>query len=262
MVLISKPSAKSVSQAIFKELELVKKPVVVCFLDGEEPKDLPHHVSFVKGLYEAAEAAVSKSKGEAMKPKALLDGFEVNHYKNKLNSNQKNLRGLFCGGTLTAEALSILRDEVPGLKSNVAKREDEKLNFTGSNKGNVLMDLGEDEFTVGRPHPMIEPSLRNDHILREASDPSVGVILMDYELGYGSHEDPAGVSLTAINKARENAKKEGREIIFVGYICGTELDKQDYKLQKRLLIEEGILMFDSNKEAALAAGMIIGEGGK
>lgn len=258
MVLISKPPAKSVSEAIFKELEQVKKPVVVCFLDGEEPKDMPDHVKFVKGLYEAAEVAVSLSKGESLSPKVLLEGFDAQSYKKKLNAKQKNLRGLYCGGTLTAEALSILRNELKdGIKSNVAKREDEKLKFTGNNTGNVLMDLGEDEFTVGRPHPMIEPSLRNDHILREAKDPSVGVILMDYELGYGSHEDPAGVSLTAINKAREIAATEGREIIFVGYICGTELDRQDYKLQKRLLSEEGILMFDSNKEAALAAGKII-----
>ncbi len=258
MVLVSKPPAKSVGEKIFQELNQVKKPVVVCFLDGEAPKDLPGHIYFVKGLFEAAEAAVSLSQGKSLTKTPLLEGFDVSVFKSKLNENQKYLRGLYCGGTLTAETLSILRDQIGGVTSNVAKKVEEKLNFKAGYKGNVLIDLGEDEFTVGRPHPMIEPSLRNDHILREAKDPSVGVILLDFELGYGSHEDPAGVTLTAINEAREAAKVEGREIVFVGYVLGTELDKQDYKLQRRLLKEEGILIFDSNREAALAAGMIIG----
>ena len=258
IVLVSKPPAKAIAEKILSAVEKVEKPVVICFLDGEEPEVHLDRVHFVSGLYEAAEAAVSVLSGNSGEKKTLLEGFDPAPYKAKLNEHQKSVRALYCGGTLCAETLSILREKLGSVKSNVGKKPGEKLKSGESYTGHVLLDLGEDEFTNGKPHPMIEPSLRNDHIIREASDKEVGVILLDYELGYGSHDEAPQVSLKAIERARKAAEAEGREIIFIGYILGTELDKQDYKLQRRLLKEEGILVFDSNKEAALAASMIIG----
>ena len=256
LVLVSKPPAKVIADRIYEELKKVEKPVVVCFLDGKPHEDTPDHVHFVSGLYEAAEKAVSLLKGEEAS-KTLLEGFDPAPYAGRLKSTQENVRALYGGGTLCAEALTILREKLGKVKSNVAKKPEEKLSGEAAETGHVLLDLGEDEYTNGKPHPMIEPSLRNEHILHAARDPKTAVILMDYELGYGSHDAAVEVSLKAIEKARALAAEEGREIVFAAYVLGTELDKQDYKLQRRLLKENGILVFDSNREAALAAAAIV-----
>ena len=182
---------------------------------------------------------------------------EVDRQKERLQPEQKDIRGLFCGGTLTAEALSILRKEGLSLKSNVAKKAEEKLQSVSQSVGNTLLDLGDDEFTLGKPHPMIEPSLRNGRILQEAADPATAVLYLDFELGYGSHADPVGVSIEVIREAKLLAEKEGRFLPVVAYICGTDLDKQDITTQTRMLTEAGVLVADSNKEAALLAARLI-----
>ena len=256
LLLVSKPPAKSIADKIFETIKKIEKPVVVCFLDGEPVEGLPEHVHFAKGLYEGAELAVSLLQPEKEK-KVLLSGFDPKPYSDLLSEKQTDLRGLYCGGTLCAEGLSILRDALGPVKSNVAKKSEEKLTDGVKTKGHVLLDLGEDEYTNGKPHPMIEPSLRNEHILREAAKEETGVILLDFELGYGSHDEAVEVTLKAIEKAKILAEKDDRHLVFVAYVLGTDFDKQDYHLQKRLLREHGILVFDSNKEAALAAAMIM-----
>ena len=123
-------------------------------------------------------------------------------------------------------------------------------------EANTIIDLGDDAFTVGRPHPMIEPELRNDRLLAEALDPETAVVLLDFELGYGSHEDPAGVALEAIRAAQEKNRAAGREVLCVGYILGTDSDFQNYAAQRAALEEAGVLVAGSNLDAvrmALAA---------
>ena len=117
--------------------------------------------------------------------------------------------------------------------------------------------MGDDEFTNGRPHPMIEPALRNDIIAEQGSDPTVGVVLLDFELGFGSHDDPVGQTLPAIRAARAAAAEEGRELAFVGYVCATEGDKQGLAAQTALLEQEGVIVARSNREAALLAASIL-----
>ena len=91
-------------------------------------------------------------------------------------------------------------------------------------RGHVCVDLGEDEFTQGRLHPMIDPSLRNRRILQEARDPATAVILLDIVLGYGAHPDPAGATVEAIREAQHLAAAAGRHLVFVASVCGTEGD--------------------------------------
>lgn len=249
IVLVSKPPAKSVEHKILEEVKNVEKPVVICFLDGDkEEKDSKAH--FVHGMYEAAQKAVSLSGVEVLKEKHNNLDSVIEKEKSSLNEEQKYFRGLFCGGTLCAEALSDLRNNFKNIKSNVAKVENEKLEDIHNYSGNVLLDLGEDEFTVGKPHPMIEPTLRLERILKEAKDKEVGVILMDFELGYGSHEDPVGVTIDTMKQAKEIAESEGRNLIFVAYICGTDIDKQNYDEQRKMLEDNGVLIAESNIDAA------------
>lgn len=250
IVLISKPPAKSVEEKILEEVEKVDKPVVICFIDGDENQKDHNNIHFVQGLYEAAEKSVELVNNEELKVSSKGDKFNIEELKSKLKPEQKYFRGLFSGGTLCGEALSVLRGKLGNIQSNVSSEEYEKLEDLEEYSGNVLLDLGEDEFTQGKPHPMIDPSLRLEKIVEEAYDEEVGVILMDFVLGYGSHEDPAGASIESIREAREIANDSGRDLIFVAYICGTELDSQNYSQQKEALEDEGVVVTESNLEAA------------
>jgi len=251
ILLVSKPPAKSVEKKILDEVRLVNKPVVICFLDGNKEEEKSSNAKFVYGLYDAAREAVELSgvKIEEMENNEKVF-VEARKLKETLNKEQRYFRGLFCGGTLCAEALSVLRDNFDNIKSNAAKKENEKLENIRVYSGNVLLDLGEDEFTVGKPHPMIEPALRLDNIVKQAKDETVGVILLDFELGYGSHDSPVGITIDAIKEAKEIADKGGRNIIFVAYICGTDMDKQNYEAQRKMLKDAGVLIANSNAEAA------------
>jgi hypothetical protein len=124
-------------------------------------------------------------------------------------------------------------------------------------EGHTLVDLGDDVFTRGRPHPMIDHRLRNERIVQEAADPSVAVILLDVVLGYGSHPDPAAEMRAALSQARDLARKAGREIAFVGQVCGTEADPQNLNRQSAALAGMGMLLANSNAQAVRLAARIV-----
>lgn len=258
IVLISKPPAKNVQADILNIVKDIKKSVVVCFIEGDSSEVEKVGAIFANSLEDTAMKAVELSgiKPEIDNSTEQLDRIIADE-KNKLNNDQKYLRGLFCGGTMCAEALYVLREQVVGIKSNVANKEEEKVQDITKSEGNMLLDLGDDEFTVGKPHPMIDPALRLERIVKEAKDQSVGVILLDFELGYGSHEDPVGITIPAIKKAKEIAAGEGRHIVFVGYICGTKQDIQSYDKQRQMLEAEGVILAHSNVQAANIAATIL-----
>jgi FdrA protein len=122
--------------------------------------------------------------------------------------------------------------------------------------GHSCVDLGEDEFTQGRLHPMIDPSLRNRRIVQEALDPETAVILLDVVLGYGAHPDPAGAASEAIREAHRLARDAGRHLAFVGSVCGTEADPQRLSRQEATLIDAGVVVLPDNASAARLAGLI------
>jgi FdrA protein len=137
------------------------------------------------------------------------------------------VRGLYCGGTLCAEAELIFRAK--GLA------------------GHAFVDLGGDEFTRGRPHPMIEPEMRNDHLKRALADPAVDLVLLDVVLGYGAHPNPAGILL----------KNDLSKKAVVASVTGTEQDPQVWSRQVAILREAGVIVAASNAHAAeLAAALV------
>ena len=115
----------------------------------------------------------------------------------------------------------------------------------------TLIDLGDDTFTVGRPHPMIDPATRNERIAAELTDPEVAVLLFDVVLGYGSHPDPAGALVEALGNERQ--------CVVVASITGTSGDYQNYEIQKQKLIDAGVLVMPSNYHAAMCAANIINQ---
>ncbi|MCX7706707.1 MAG: FdrA family protein, partial [Anaerolineae bacterium] len=110
--------------------------------------------------------------------------------------------------------------------------------------------------TQGRPHPMIDPSLRNRRIVQEARDPATAVILLDIVLGYGAHPDPAGATVPAIREAQRIAAEADRRIIFIASVCGTEGDPQVLSRQEAALREADVIVLPDNASAARLAGLI------
>jgi len=114
-----------------------------------------------------------------------------------------------------------------------------------------MIDLGADEFTRGRPHPMIEPAVRDRPLADALADPAVGVILLDIVLGYGGHPDPAG------HLAGFLASRHRRQLI-VASVTGTDRDPQPRSAQVQKLTEAGVLVAESNADAAELAIKAIG----
>jgi hypothetical protein len=167
------------------------------------------------------------------------------------------LRALFCGGTLGHEALAILVRSGLEVRSNLQKAGPLRISGTEREGGHVLLDLGDEIFTQGRPHPMIEPVLRNERLAAEMADPEAGLLLFDVVLGYGSHPDPAGVLVRGIENARQIARGRGQSILPIASVTGTPDDPQDYHAQVRRLEEAGVAVVADNRTAAeLAASLL------
>ncbi len=260
IVLVSKPPAKTVAEKILDQVSKCSKPVVVCFINAAQADRPNEQVYFATSLENAAYKAVQLAEG-----KQKFDG-ECEHTalvemaadrKAKLTSGQKYVRGLFCGGTLCDEAMYIVKDKVGTVYSNIAKQPEAKLSDPHTSKEHTFIDLGDDVFTVGRPHPMIEPGLRLPRLLQEAKDPSVAVIIMDIMIGYGSHVDPAGITLPAIIEAKRIAQQEGRHLEIIAYVCGTDKDPQSRLEQEQKLAAAGVTLAKSNARAAYLAAAIV-----
>lgn len=250
IVLISKPPVSEVKERIMKALEKVNKPIVIYFIDSYEDSSR-ENIIFAKSLYDTAYKAVHYKEDA----RELL---EVDKDRFAFSPDQKYIRGLFCGGTLCLEALSVIRESGLEVYSNIAKLEGEKLENPNSSRANSVIDLGDDFFTNGKPHPMIEPSIRLDKIIEEAKDKETKVILMDFEIGYGAHKDPVGTTLDYISKAREIGKADNRDIAFVAYVLGTDKDIQGLKKQEDMLKDAGVIIAKSNIEAVNIAINICG----
>jgi FdrA protein len=242
VVLISKPPAASVASAILNAVRGASKPVVVNFLGGD-PAAVRTVGAHPAATFEAAaRAATALATGADPTTLAAAPDTELNRTADaaakRLAPGQTAVRGLFSGGSLAGEAKLILK----GLRSESAH--------------DLVLDLGDDEYTVGRPHPMIDPRLRNEHIVSAAGDPEVAVILLDVVLGYGSHPDPAGALAPAIAEAREAAAAAGRHLAVVASVCGTRNDPQDLGRQEETLASAGVILAPSNARAAAAAARI------
>jgi FdrA protein len=160
---------------------------------------------------------------------------------------------LFCGGTTGAEALVLLGRAGLQVHSNLHKKGELKIAGTEELGGHVLLDLGDDVFTQGRPHPMIEPALRNERLAVELEDPAVGLLLFDLVLGHGSHDDPAGVLVDGVRDALATRK----HLAAIASITGTDGDPQGFATQRQKLVDAGIVVMPDNRWASLLAAAVL-----
>ena len=249
ITLISKPPASNVYEKILQKLKTVSKPVVIGFIDGKKPENSPYyHASTL------AEAAYLSLKAIKLNPPVFEQLTEQQKLDAAANKKEKKLiRGLYCGGTLCSEGISIARKNLTGLYSNVSKKPEEHLDDVFHSKGHCFVDLGDDIFTNGRPHPMIEPTIRLERILQEANDPQVGVLLLDFELGYGSHDDPTGTHIEAL----QSFKAKRPDVPIIAYVCGTDGDSQQLSDQEQNLKAIGVRLASSHAQAIRYAVAII-----
>jgi FdrA protein len=250
IVLVSKPPAPKVAEDLLKAARKAGKPVVVDFIGYTPPAQRVGNLHFVRTFDEAAALAVELARGsEDITPELDIGRFA---------EGQRYLRGLFSGGTLAYEALLILQDYVPVVYSNAPlKKGHNVLENSLVSQENTIVDLGEDEFTVGRLHPMMDNTLRIQRLHQEAADPSVAVILLDVVLGYGSHPDPASELAPAIAEALDTAKKAGRYLEIVAVVVGTDLDPQGMEGQIEQLEAAGAWVETRNDVAVRYVGELI-----
>ncbi len=169
---------------------------------------------------------------------------------------QRYLRGLFSGGTLAYETLLVLEKYLPEVYSNAPLDKKYRLADSLVSQEHTIIDLGEDEFTVGRLHPMMDNDLRIRRLEMEANDPQVAIILLDVVLGYGAHLDPAAELVPAIIDAQEQAKSAGRYLEMVAILSGTDEDPQDLNDQIEQFEAAGVKVFTSNDAAASYVGRL------
>jgi hypothetical protein len=174
-----------------------------------------------------------------------------------LSEGQKYLRGLFSGGTLCDETLKLFTKEMGIIYSNIPLRPEYKMPDKKLGYKHSAIDLGDDEFTVGRPHPMIDSYTRQQAILDQSDEVDMAILLLDVVLGYGSNSDPAGSLVNPIQMAKKRFEDRKQYLCVVACLCGTQADPQDYKEQVRKLTDAGVVVMPSNAQAVRFAMKVL-----
>lgn len=264
IVLVSKPPESDVLEKISAVAKNAGKPVVAIFLGADKSVARKMGAYGAGTLEEAAYMAVALSKKVEMSeiapnPKARAEVYRaiVHDKAYRMSRSQKYLRGVFSGGTFAHEALMIASRSIGMIRSNITPDANLKLSDAWKSVEHTIVDLGEDEFTVGRPHPMIDYSLRRKRLAQEAADPEAACILFDVVLGFGSHEDPLAELVPEILEAQKLAQSQKRYIAFVASVTGTELDPQNRTRVVEGLEKVGVFVLPSNASAAECATLIV-----
>ena len=211
LLVLGKPPEPAAMKKVLEQAARCAKPVVIHFV-GARAEDIRRHSGEHPHLYpadslaEAGRLAVSLTGGRApaRTPEINPETREKIAEWSRVRAKERRfLRGVYTGGTLCAEAQAIIGRTVPGIRSNAPlDKAGGKMADPMKSQGHAVVDMGDDLFTRGKPHPMIEPDPRSARILQEAGDPETAVVLFDVVLGLGAHENPAGEAAGAIESAR------------------------------------------------------------
>lgn len=247
IVLVSKPPEKSVAAELLAMAAACGKPVVVDFIGYTPPARQMGLLHFASSLSDAAQLATNL---------AALQ--KTNSSVGTAPGNERDagfLRGLFSGGTLAYEAMLGLQVFLQPLYSNVPIIEEQRLEDPLRSRENTVLDLGEDVFTQGRLHPMMDNDLRLRRMAQEAADANVSLIMLDIVLGEGAHPDPASEIGPAVEQALDGARRAGRSLDFVAVVIGSDEDAQQLEAQIARMAEAGAIVFQDTVEAVNYARM-------
>ena len=243
--LIGKPPGRTVLPRLAGALQRIDKPCVVYFA-GAGRTDVGARVHVAATLEDASRAAVALARGQAPGARRFTladDEIErlVSEAARGLAAPRQHVRGVYAGGTLAYEAVALLGEQLADVAPSV----------TAAGSGHRVIDLGDDVFTLGRPHPMIDGRVRREWIDKEARDPTTAVLLLDVVLGHGTPADPAGEILPAIRSARS-----ARGVAVIASVCGTDADTPSRAAQAASLRAAGVIVMETNAQAARLAAAI------
>ncbi len=231
IVIVSKPPDADVAASLLAAARKTGKPVVINFIGYAAPTQRFDNLNFTQTLQESAEQAVA----------LLVDAKDTvtQSYKNSTPSKRTYLRGLFSGGTLAIETVRALMAFLGEVKTNVTGTGASLLDDPLISQGHTVLDLGEDVFTVGRLHPMIDNDLRVRRMRQEAAEPDVAMLLLDVVLGEGAHPDPASELAPVITEVRKKHKVDVAVLL-----VGTDEDPQGLEQQRKTLEVSGASIFN------------------
>ena len=255
IVVIGKPPAPAVRERVARALREVGKPAVVAMLGREVAAGRRGSLTTVVTLEDAAKAAVAALAGQPWAPgpfavEASDAPARVGAARRSLGPGQRAIRGLYAGGTLAHEAVLVLEALGETVATNLRP---------GASGVHHITDLGAEEFTVGRAHPMLDSTARVKAIDETADDPETAVLLLDVVLGHGVAADPAGDLAPALASVRATARARGRELVIVATVVGTPGDPQGLAGQIAQLERAGAWVLASNAQAVRAAACIAGD---
>ncbi|HAL74448.1 MAG TPA: hypothetical protein DCM45_05050 [Clostridiales bacterium] len=257
IVLISRHPGPSALQKVINRIKTCVKPVIICFMGCSPSEIKPSGKDYAANLEDAARLAL-QYVGSGLPAADLAALGEIARTEAAaMSGEQRYLRGLFCGGTFSEEALVTLTPMLGDIYSNTPLAENLRLARSTVSTRHSVIDYGDEEFTIGRPHPVIDTEPRGRGILREAADPETAVLLLDFILGPAVNSDPAGSVIDQIRQAKQIVRDRGGYLSVVASVCGTEEDPQRLSVQEALLREEGVIVCADNYQAALLAGEII-----
>ena len=247
--MVSKPICDSVKSKIEECITAIKKPVIICCI-GASDFNVEGAIS-VRTLDEAADAAVSVLKGQHWLPKGFGESRTIKARLERIKDRDglagSRILGLYTGGTLAYESHLLLESLLGPVGYNQPR---------GDAPANLIIDLGDNAYTVGRPHPMIDPQKRTEMILEMDKRKGASILLLDLVLGKGSHENPAEPLAAAVCEIQNKFRENGRPFAALASVIGTAADPQDMNLQIKQLREAGVELFPSNSEAARFAALL------
>jgi FdrA protein len=246
ILFVSKPPARGVAERVLSRAG--SKPLVAALIGHDRPAGRPAGLHLADTL-EGGVVRALELVGVTPRDPSRSDGPSVESVIERLAPTRTAVRGLYSGGTLCYEALVLLGRTVGPVWSNTPI--DKRFGLPAPQGASVCLDLGEEEFTRGRPHPMIDPEGRVEMVRELAGDSHVAVVLLDVVLGHGAHADPAGMLAPACAQIREAS---GPQV--VAYVLGTDRDPQGYGDQVATLVDAGCLVTQTAARAALTAAAI------
>jgi FdrA protein len=253
ITLLSKPPGAKAIAKLGERLKTCKKPVVGCFLGIQNEIEGGTSFQLARLIDDAVRLSILQIDDKSFFSEVRFTLQELEWMSKEMaswSSQQKYIRGLFAGGTFCYQSQQIFRDAGIPVYSNVPLDLKYKLADPDHSIKYTIVDMGDDHYTVGKPHPMIDSTMRKHRILVEGRDPQVAILLLDFILGYNVSVDLVGEQLEAIIEAKKLAQKRGGALTVVASICGTDDDPQDLSLQTRMLKESGVIVFLSNAKAA------------
>jgi FdrA protein len=251
IVVISKPPAPSAMPALEAAIWAITKPVVVCCLGALPHPDGPG--CWVGTLDDAAVAAAALKNDRPWAPRPFSDPRAIRDRLARVMADGRRrggLLGLYTGGTLAHEARLLLEPWLGPIASTPRQVREPVDSGADARSPHRILDLGADDLTVGRLHPMLDPSARDARVRDAGRSPEVGLLLLDLVLGRAVHPDPAGSLGAAIHEARQAAARDGRSLLVVGSVVGTERDPQGLHRQVAALEAAGVEILPSNAQAA------------